>query len=138
MRRLLATMVVVLIAAAGPAPAQPADQTEIIQVIRGQLDAFQADDAMLAFSYASPGIQARFGTAERFMAMVRRSYQPVYRPTGVEFLELVPTRLGPVQRVFMVAPNGRAVIAEYLMQRQDDGPWRISAVRLTASNEEIV
>ena len=137
MRKLLAAMVVVLITAAGPATAQQAEQTEIIEVIRGQLNAFQDDDAVLAFSFASPGIQERFGTAERFMAMVRRSYEPVYRPTGVAFLELVPTRLGPVQRVFLIAPNGRAVIAEYLMQRQGDGLWRISAVRLTASDEDI-
>ena len=141
----LAAALVLAIALTGrPALAQDAtDQTAttqaaIAQVIQAQLAAFQVDDGTLAFSYASPGIRAQFGTADRFMTMVRTAYQPVYRPAGVEFLELVATPRGPMQRVLFVGQDGVAVVAEYFMQRQGDGTWRISGVRLTRSDDGVV
>ncbi|MEM7650259.1 MAG: DUF4864 domain-containing protein, partial [Cyanobacteria bacterium P01_A01_bin.70] len=65
-----------------------ADDAAIKTVIRQQLDAFQADDAELAFSFASPTIQAQFQSANQFMAMVRSQYATVYRPQSVEFGDL--------------------------------------------------
>ena len=56
------------------------DRNAIRQVIENQLAAFQRDDGSEAFSYASPGIQRRFGTPDNFMAMVRSGYAAVYRP----------------------------------------------------------
>ena len=64
------------------------------------------------------------------MNMVRTGYQPVYRPQSVEFLDLVPGDLGPVQRVHLVGPDGRAVIAHYSMEQQPDGSWRIDGCTL--------
>ena len=73
------------------APALPAaevskeDAEAIRKVISDQIDAFAHDDGPRAFSLATAGIQATFGTAEAFMDMVRTQYQVVYRPKSVQF-----------------------------------------------------
>src|SRR5215813_5124642 len=50
------------------------DRTAIRTVIERQLDALRQDDAASAFALASPEIQAKFETPERFLTMVRTSY----------------------------------------------------------------
>src|SRR5712691_5771096 len=87
--------------APGPAAAErlsTEDRAEIINVIRLQIEAFQRDDAEAAFSLASRGIQETFGTPENFLRMVKLSYQPVYRPASVTFLELSETEGEVVQK----------------------------------------
>ena len=66
------------------------DRAAIRNVIEGQLAAFQNDDGQAAFGFASPSIRAMFGDSETFMTMVRKGYQPVYRPREVEFRDLAP------------------------------------------------
>ena len=109
----------------------PAARSDIRAVIEAQLAAFQADDAELAFSFASPEIQARFGTPQRFMSMVRAGYDPVYRPSAVEFQELHPDEGAQwVQQVLLVDRDGQAVFAFYPMKQQPDGSWRIGGCTL--------
>jgi ketosteroid isomerase-like protein len=127
MRRAALALLILLVAVApGRADMPPAgEQGAIRDVIEAQLDAFQRDDAAAAFAYASPAIRDMFGTAERFMAMVREGYAPVHRPRRVEFRDLVTERGRLTQRVYVVGPDGRPVIANYFMERQPDGSWRI-------------
>jgi hypothetical protein len=110
-----------------------ANAAAIRQIIQDQLAAFQRDDGVEAFSYASPGIQAQFQTPEFFMEMVRQGYQPVYRPRDVEFRELKIEGNVIVQEVHLVGPDGQPVLARYTMERQPDGSWRISGCYLTLS-----
>ena len=131
MSRLTRLIAVLLFCTAShPAQAQEA-QPAIMGVIQNQLDAFQVDNGEAAFSYASPGIRRMFGTVDRFMSMVRQSYQPVYRPAQVQFLDLLDSPRGPVQRVMFVGPDGDAVMGHYLMEQQPDGTWRIDGVFLS-------
>ncbi len=97
-------------------------------MIASQLAAFQRDDALEAFSYASPGIQRQFANPENFMAMVKTGYRPVYRPLKVEFREIRILHGGPAQVIDIVGPDGKAMIAIYLMEQQPDGSWRIDGV----------
>jgi hypothetical protein len=60
--------------------ASDADQSAIRAIIQDQIEAFRRDDPALALSYASPALQTMFESQERFMAMVKQGYQPVYRP----------------------------------------------------------
>lgn len=112
-----------------------ADRTAIQQVIRSQLDAFQHDDATGAFGFATPNLQAEFGTPETFMTMVRQAYAPVYRPQNVVFTSLVPAPAGIVQTVTLVGPDGLSYSADYTMQKQPNGTWRIGGCTLTKSNQ---
>ena len=139
---MIARVIALLVLVSTPAYAQStvgdADRATIIGVIQGQMAAFQADEAGEAFSYATPGIQRMFGTPERFMAMVRAGYQPVYRPQEVEFRELRDTAEGPVQSVLVVGPDGVPVMALYIMQQQVDGSWRIAGCVLTPADDTVI
>ena len=126
--------VVFLACLAGPAFGQtPADRLAIQGTIAGQIEAFRHDDAETAFGFAAPAVRNKFGTAEIFMDIVRRAYQPVYRPRSVVYGST--TDLGDhfLQRVEAIGPDGRAYQALYYMLRGTDGVWRIDACELTES-----
>ncbi len=130
MRR-LALMLLLSLAASAPARAQaPPDAAAIRTVISGQIEALRRDDAAGAFSRASPGIQAMFGTPEHFLAMVRKGYAPVYRPSSVRFGALSEEDGTPVQRVELVGADGDPATALYSMEHEADGSWRIAGCTL--------
>ncbi len=68
-----------------PAAAQEAP---IEETIRNQIDAFLKDDFATAFTFASPNIQALFGSPDNFGQMVVTGYPMVHRPQAVEMGEL--------------------------------------------------
>src|SRR3982074_291396 len=85
------------------APACAADDVASAQsVIRSQEQASSRDDPAAAYSHAAPAIQGVFPDAETFMAMVRRSYAPVYRHKSFEFGEARVADGKIAQRVHIV------------------------------------
>jgi len=137
--RMLGLLALLVIA---PAHAQtadslaPADRQAIRGVIESQMSAFRADDGTGAFRHAAPHLQQLFGSSDAFMSMVRRGYQPVYRPRAVRFGEIVVLDGEIVQKVYVVGPDGAEVLALYTMERQADGSWRIAGCLLTQSDAE--
>ncbi len=107
-----------------------ADKRQFQDIIASQIDAFQRDDGLRAFSFAAPAIRSIFRTAEGFMQMVRNGYKPVYRPRSVKFGAVTDDRGAPTQKVHLIGPDGGLWTALYAMQRQDDGSWKISGVSL--------
>ena len=133
--------IAVFLLTAFPAMAQQqeltaADRTAIQTVIERQIDAFRNDDAAGAFAFASPMIQAQFGTAAYFMSMVQTAYPPVYRPRHVAFKTLHVVQGVPTQPVLLVGPDGVPVIALYVMEKQPDGAWKIDGCYLIAFKGE--
>ena len=125
-------------AATDPVPSAPPDAGDVAAiraVIQGQLDAFRLDNAGQAFAYASPAIQSIFKSPDAFLSMVKSSYQPVYRPREVEFRDLVPVEGRWTQRVLVVGPDGVPIVAQYVMERQPDGSWRIDGCVFEQTNE---
>ena len=119
----------------GSATVSATDRRAIQGVIETQIAAFGRDDASAAFALASPDIQLRFQSPEIFLRMVRRDYQPVYRPRQVEFRDVVDVDGVPTQEVYVVGPDGQPVIAFYPMQKQADGSWRIRGCFLVRSTD---
>jgi hypothetical protein len=113
-----------------------ADSTAIHAVIAQQLEAFRHDDAAGAFAFASPAIQAKFGTPAQFMSMVQTAYAPVYRPRHVAFKELRLVQGVPTQEVLLVGPDGVPVMALYMLQKQPDGAWKIDGCYLMSFKGE--
>jgi ketosteroid isomerase-like protein len=107
-----------------------ADERQIRFVVEQQLEAFQADDGVTAFSLATPEIQAKCGGVERFMAMVRQGYEPVYRPRSVIFEGVTRLEAFPAQQLMVMTDKGELVRALYVMQRQRNGEWKIAACYL--------
>src|SRR5215470_14612180 len=129
----LPALVLTALSAPRPTAAEPlarADARQVRAVVEAQLDAFARDDAERAFSYAAPGIRTMFGDAERFMAMVRRSYPVVYRPASVAFLVADADGDEVVQPVHFTDAEGGLWLAVYHLQRQPDRSWRIAGCEL--------
>jgi hypothetical protein len=133
-RALLASLACLLLLLA---PAAQAQEGSIRAAIGNQLEAFGRDDGTAAFAYASPGIRARFGSADRFMAMVRDGYPAVYRPLEVEFRALTLQDDRGIQEVYFIGPDGGAALGLYLIERQPDGSWLIDGVRLVELPETV-
>ncbi len=107
-----------------------ADRAAIEQTIRRQLAAFERDDADGAFGFSSPDIQRMFGSSDSFMEMVRKHYEPVYRPGQVRFVGLEAVGRQWVQTVQLVDGEGRVWRALFTMKRQSDGSWRVGGCQL--------
>jgi hypothetical protein len=124
-----------------PAAAQPAitgdDLVEIRAVIHRQIEAFRRDDAQEAFRLVSPAVQQTFGTPERFLDVVRVSYQAMYRPAAVAFLGLTLMGEDAVQQVRITDRSGAVWVAHYAMQRQRDGSWRTNGCHLAPPSKSI-
>jgi Domain of unknown function (DUF4864) len=102
------------------------DRVAIRAVIERQLEAFRQEDAAAAFALASPEIQAKYGSPEYFMAVVKTFYEPVYRPRrlgGFTRLHVIDGQ--PTQPVLLVGPDGDFAVALYTMKKQGHGEWRI-------------
>ncbi len=108
----------------------PADRDAIQATISNQIDAFLRDDEAGAYSFASPGIKQTFPTVDQFMNMVKKGFQPVYRPQSRTFGPLVDGPSGPTQRLFVTGPDGKSWIAEYTLEKQPDGSWLIKGCKL--------
>ncbi len=111
------------------------DGAAFAEVITRQITAFARDDAAAAFAFASPDIRQQFATPEHFMAMVRKSFRPVYRPRSYSFGAPALLDGVPVQPVRVIGPNGHGTVALYQMERQPDGSWRIAGVTLHPTGE---
>jgi hypothetical protein len=123
-------------AAAAQEPAlSDGDRAAIRDIIGQQVEAFRRDDGDAAFGLASPMIQGMFGSPDIFMDMVRQGYQPVYRPRAFDFREIVELDGQPTQKVHVIGPDGRPVIAFYPMTQLPDGSWRINGCYLEAPDE---
>jgi hypothetical protein len=116
---------------------KPQDAAQIRAVIDRQIEAFRRDDAPGAFALVSPGVQQEFGTAQRFLEVMRASYRPVYRPASVAFLEVVAMDGAAVQPVQITDDSGAVWLAYYAMQRQKDGSWRANGCHLVQAARTI-
>ena len=128
-RRLAVVALALQLLAALPAAAQAvsgADREAVAAVIARQIEAFRRDDGDAAFAFAAPSIRDLFMTPERFMAMVRTGYAPVYRPREFRFAHTEADGGLLVQFVAIIGPDGAPVVAAYTMERQPDGSWRIA------------
>lgn len=109
-----------------PALAQDAPIRETIQK---QLDAFQSDDVVRAFDFASPTIKGIFGSPENFGAMVQQGYPMVWRHRAVQMLELREVAGNLWQRVMITDAAGKTYLLDYMMIETAEG-WQINAVQL--------
>ncbi|MEO0729274.1 MAG: DUF4864 domain-containing protein [Pseudomonadota bacterium] len=139
MRSIVITLLAVAMFAAAPAlnlgkhgqayADEISSAEDIHAVISSQLGHFNADNAAQAFAHASPKIQAMFGSADRFISMVKRGYPQIYRSQAARFLDLGMQDGALIQKVLVTGKDGRAVVAAYAMV-EVDGVWRIDGCEL--------
>lgn len=103
----------------------PDDAQAVRVVVQAQLTAFASDDAEGAFSHAATSIQARFGDAPAFMALVRTHYPMLLNPATVLFL-LPESDLGQTRQVVKVRDRaGHSWLAIYELEKEPGAAWRI-------------
>jgi len=132
MRHLIAALFIAIVAAFPVAAEEPAEGIE--EVIRSQLDAFNARDIAAAWTHASPMIQSMFGSPGNFGLMVEQGYPMVWTNDGARFVELreIDGRLW--QKVLVVDAAGGGHLLDYQMIELD-GVWRIDGVQYLAMPE---
>ncbi len=135
--RVLAALGLAVSLSAQAAGVSKADAQQVRDVIQAQLDAFAADDARRAFSYAAPGIRRMFGTPERFLEMVREGYPVVYRAASIGFLKPEANGRTVIQAVEMADGEGKLWVAVYQLERHR-GAWRIAGCELVPSDGKLI
>ena len=124
-------------AVAAPGSDEPtlaaSEWSAIRNVIGAQVAALKAGDATKAFSYATPGIRAQFGTPGNFLAMVRSAYGALLAARYTEFLEGAVIDGQTIQPLRLIGPDNTVQVALYTMERQRDGRWRIAGCMLAPS-----
>ena len=136
---LAALLVVGLLGGAGAQEAlSEADTRAARAVIAAQLEAFARDDGAAAYAFAAPEIKQIFPSAERFMAMVRAQYAPLYRARHVELREAIALPDMLIQRLHVVGEDGVAVLATYTLRRQADASWRITGCFLAPAADQPI
>jgi len=106
-------------------------------IIERQIDAFLKDDAATAYSFAAPGIKARYPDKDAFFAMVKKSYHPVYHPGNYAFGRNKSFDDGAtiLHEVIITGQDGKDWRAFYKMVRQPDGTYKIGGVVVIPETE---
>jgi hypothetical protein len=115
-----------------------ADVLSIKTVVSKQLQAFSNDNALEAFSYASPKIKSIFENPNNFIAMVKESYPSVYRPKNINIGTVKILQGIPILPVYLVGPDGNFVTANYSMQKQPNKQWKIDGCIVTKANSNNI
>lgn len=126
------TVLAICLAIALPARADETPLAQAQGVIRAQIEAFLADDADKAYSFASPAIRKLFPDRDTFFEMVKRRYGPVYRPGNYAFGRSRVSTDGAsvLQEVLISVSEGKDWSAVYDLERQPDGSYRINGVQM--------
>ena len=102
-------------------------------VVQSQLDAFADDDAVKAFLLSSQPVRERFGSPDRFIAMIRRRYPMVCRPASVAFLKPQWEDSDLMQPVQLTDAQGSGWLATFRLQPQPKGQWLIAGCSVAPS-----
>jgi predicted component of type VI protein secretion system len=124
----------------------PADQVSasdaraVRAVVEAQLKALAAEEAVQAFSYASPAIKSQFHDAATFAEMVRRSYPMLIRPASISFMrpeagERATTTI--TQAVQFRDREGNFWRAVYELELQPDKSWRINGCAVAPDDDSL-
>ena len=109
-------------------------------IIESQINAFLLDDAGSAYSFASPGIKSMYPDPNRFMEMVRSRYSAIYRPGHIEFggSSVGSDESTIIQELLITGRDGKVWQAIYMLQRQEDGSYRISGVQMRLTDDREI
>ena len=110
-------------------PAAQVEQLPLQDIIRQQLDAFNARDVDLAWSFASPMIQGMFGNPGNFGVMVSEGYPMVWDNSAAKFMAQREVDGRIYQQVMVQDTNGALHVLEYAMIQTAQG-WKIDDVSL--------
>ena len=102
------------------------------RIISDQISAFLEGDDARAFSHAAPIIRQTFNSPEKFIAMVKRGYLPLFQPNTFRFTQSKIAGKTLFQELNVTGDKGGKWKAGYSLKLQEDGSWKIIGVVLKA------
>jgi hypothetical protein len=107
-------------------------------IVERQFDAFDRDDAEAAYALATPAIREMFVDSDRFLAMVRDRYPPVYRHRSVEFGAFKASGDEASLQATLIDNDNVVWTALYSLSREENGDWLISGCVLVKSGASAI
>jgi hypothetical protein len=115
-----------------------ADKAKIQQVIASQIRAFERDEGVVAFSYATPAVRRHFGSPQAFMEMVKTDYELLFHNRSTAFLEAAVIEGSVIQPLRIISVDGEVMIALFTMELQANRQWRVSGCELAEATVQAV
>ena len=106
------------------------DKLAILRVVERQLQAFQRNDAVTAFSLACPTLQRQLRQPRTFLEMIKLNYRPIYSPRAVIFEGVIHLQQRPTLQMILMTQAGDLVRGLCIMQQQADLSWRVAGCQL--------
>ena len=113
------------------------DKAMIRQLIEKQLQAFQQQDEVTAFSLTSPTIQQKFDR-QGFMSIVKGKYGAMIQPRSIMFRGFTLVNNFPALVSTVMDRDGDLVQGIFIVQHQQDYSWRIHGYELIPIDEKII
>jgi hypothetical protein len=108
------------------------DKREIEDAVRAELRAIVAQDAKRAFAKLTPSTQSFFGAPEKFLQAVADELPPVLVTKKFSFLGI--NRAGATtSEVLITDILGQEWLADFEMERQENGDWRVKGCAVQAN-----
>lgn len=108
------------------------------QIIESQLAAFARDDSQTAFSFASRNIQVMFGDHSKFLEMVKKDYNVVYRPQMVKFIKFIANEEQAAHTLQMVDENKTLWFVYYRLINTGKTGWKISSCQIEKAKVDLI
>ncbi len=105
------------------------------RIIEQELSALERDNALEAYSYTAPEIQAQFPDPNAFLNIISASYAPMHRHRSVAFGEEAEQNNVVAETVFFTDEDGQVWTALYKVEKQPEGGWKISGCVLAKSDQ---
>jgi hypothetical protein len=108
------------------------DKRKIEDAVRAELRAIVAQDAKRAFAKLTPSTQSFFGAPEKFLQAVADELPPVLVTKKFSFLGI--NRAGATtSEVLITDILGQEWLADFEMERQENGAWRVKGCVVQAN-----
>lgn len=113
------------------------DKAVIRQLIEKQLQAFQKQDEVMAFSLTSPTVQRKFQQQD-FLSMVKKEYPAIATFRSIVFRGYTLVNDFPALVCMIMDQDGRVTQGIFIVQHQPDYSWRIHGYELISVDEKIM
>jgi hypothetical protein len=138
MMKMVGAVAVAMTLFIGTASAEDLTAASSRAIVERQFDAFARDDGEAAYALAAPTIKQMFDDADRFMAMVRDHYAPVYRHRSAEFGAFAESGDEASLEATLVDDDNVVWTALYSFRRVPNGDWLISGCVLVRADGSAI
>jgi hypothetical protein len=111
--------------AAAPRSFSTRDKREIEEAVRTQIRAYVTRDAEEAFARLAPSTQRFFGEPDKFLRSIAQEVPAMLDTRRFAFLGVEQSGSRTVQQVLITDSTGQEWLAEFQLEQQTGGDWRI-------------